>query len=266
MSYIQSKSLPPTAKLLFKTTCAIVSTYRPFRKFVKMAEVTDDMRITKFATRPTAAPTSIPALNLNPSLPAIKTLVNFLDDINSFVSAEEPYSVKADEQGVQIGDFLVNNIELATAVKDARDKLDEFLNKGLSNLLKKDIDISVTYFKNWAGNQELSNGLLLLAQPKRAEHVKRIVKAVKTFNEDTSIPQQIKVRLNVHVYCCTGKYLFNFNPQIGCGGAYHSWSPLFPDKSTTTQIGLLLSMYNLTLNHDDPGDIITPDRIRLNDG
>ena len=60
--------------------------------------------------------------------------------------------------------------------------------------------------------------------------------------------------------------LFNFNPQIGCGGAYHSWSPLFPDKSTTTQIGLLLSMYNLTLDPDDLGDIIIPNRIGLNHG
>ena len=165
-----------------------------------MAEVTDDMRVVKFATRPTAAPTSIPEANLIPSFPTIKTFVNFLDDINSFLSAEEPYSVKADEQGVQIGNFLVNNIELATAVKSARDKLDEFLNKGISNLFKKYIDISVTYFKNWADNQELSNGLLLLAQPKRAKHVKRIVEAVKKFNEDTSIPQEIKVRLYVHAF------------------------------------------------------------------
>ena len=185
----------------------MVSIYRSFGQLVKMAEVTDDMRVMKFATRPTAAPTSIPAINLNQSFPAIKTFVNFLDDINSFSSAEEPYSVKADEQGVQIGDFLVNNIELATAVKDARDNLDKFLNKGIGNLLKKDIDISVTYFKNWAGNQELSNGLLLLVQPKTAKHVKRIVEAVKKFNKDTTIPQQIKVRLCVHECCNTSKYL-----------------------------------------------------------
>ena len=78
-------------------------------------------------------------------------------------------------------------------------------NQFFSNLSDKDIDISVTYFKNWAGNQELSNGLLLLVQPKTAEHVKRIVKAVKKFNEDTSIPQKIKVRLCVHECCNTSK-------------------------------------------------------------
>ena len=195
------KFLPRTAKLLYKT--AVVWDY--LAKLVKMAEVTDDMRVRKFATRPTAALMSIPAVNLNPNFPAIKTFVNFLDDLNSFLSAEEPYSVKADEQGVQIGDFLVNNIELATAVKDARDKLNELLSEEFSNLSDKDIDISVTYFKNWAGNQELSNGLLLLVQPKTAEHVKRIVKAVKKFNEDTSIPQKIKVRLCVHACCNTSK-------------------------------------------------------------
>ena len=50
--------------------------------------------------------------------------------------------------------------------------------------------------------------------------------------------------------------------QVGCGGAYHSWTPLYPDKSTTEQVGLLINTYSLLLDpQDDSG---TNRRIYLN--
>ena len=37
--------------------------------------------------------------------------------------------------------------------------------------------------------------------------------------------------------------------QVGCGGAYHSWSPIFPDNSTIDQQGLLINTSNLELKN-----------------
>ena len=39
--------------------------------------------------------------------------------------------------------------------------------------------------------------------------------------------------------------------QVGCGGAYHSWSPIFPDNSTTDHQGLLINTSNLELENSD---------------
>ena len=48
--------------------------------------------------------------------------------------------------------------------------------------------------------------------------------------------------------------------QVGCGGSYHSWSPLFPDGSTKTQQGLLVNTTELKLRKNG---LFSDDRIRI---
>ena len=55
--------------------------------------------------------------------------------------------------------------------------------------------------------------------------------------------------------------------QVGCGGAYHSWTPLYPDKSTTDKVGLLINTYSLLLDPQPvPALGTNGERIRLNLG
>lgn len=48
---------------------------------------------------------------------------------------------------------------------------------------------------------------------------------------------------------------------MGCGGSYHSWSPLFPDGSTKAQQGLLINTTELKLRKNG---LFSDDRIRIN--
>ena len=50
---------------------------------------------------------------------------------------------------------------------------------------------------------------------------------------------------------------------MGCGGSYHSWSPLFPDGSTKAQQGLLINTTELKLNKSGLFTV-SDDRIRIN--
>ena len=54
--------------------------------------------------------------------------------------------------------------------------------------------------------------------------------------------------------------------QVGCGGAYHSWTPLYPDKSTAEQVGLLINTYSLLLDPQMPDLDTNGRRIYLNLG
>ena len=43
----------------------------------------------------------------------------------------------------------------------------------------------------------------------------------------------------IYIHCCC--------TQVGCGGSYHTWAPLYPDPSTTDQFSLLISNRDLLL-------------------
>ena len=98
---------------------------------------------------------------LNISTPwtqAIKDVIKFLD-------IEEPYSAEADEDGIQLAEFLIQNADVSVAINDKKNKLiDE---SGVD-------EVQVTYFKNWAGTLR---GLVLYARPTYIRNVKKLVKA-----------------------------------------------------------------------------------------
>ena len=88
---------------------------------------------------------------------AIKDILNFLD-------LEEPYSVDADEDGNQLAEFLIAHSELSAKINEKKDDLKS----------ESDVDVKVTYFKNWAGTRR---GLILYARPTYIREVKKLVKA-----------------------------------------------------------------------------------------
>lgn len=90
---------------------------------------------------------------------AIKDVLNFLD-------VEEPYSEDADEDGIQLAEFLIEHSTLAAAIKTKKKEL-----KRASG-----VDVEVTYFKNWARTQ---HGLLLYARPTYIREVKKLVRAAE---------------------------------------------------------------------------------------
>ena len=89
---------------------------------------------------------------------AIKDVIKFLD-------VEEPYSAEADEDGIQLAEFLIENADISVAINDMKSKLMD----------KSGVDkVQVTYFKNWAGTRR---GLVLYARPTFVRDVKKLVKA-----------------------------------------------------------------------------------------
>ena len=99
-----------------------------------------------------------------------ESLWNLFKDVWRFLSYEELPSVRADKEGLQIGDFLLKHADIAGEMEEVRSDLEKSINI-------PEIKIEVTYFKNWAGTQ--TRGLLLYAKPETVHHVIAIVKAAK---------------------------------------------------------------------------------------
>ena len=106
------------------------------------------------------------------------TLQSLYDTLKNFTSVEKPYSVKADEDGKTMGDFLVNNATLAVVVEEKR----KALKKAMLSMKSKTSDppeVYVTYFQNWSKSIEESKGLMLIAKPQTAEQVSMLVKGAR---------------------------------------------------------------------------------------
>ena len=86
-------------------------------------------------------------------------------DLMKFLHSEEPYSVKADEDGIDLAEFLIGNADMSVAIDKMKKEL--IHKSGVK-------EVKVTYFKNWG---ETRRGLLLYACPTSIKDVEHLVKA-----------------------------------------------------------------------------------------
>lgn len=112
----------------------------------------------------------------------IQTIAHIREDISAFISTEQPYSVKADREGISKGTFAVQNAALALEVNEMKDKL--------KDRIDKEVYLKVTYFQNWGRTADESNGLLILAKPKTVKQVCQLVKEARELG--------LKVHTHVH--------------------------------------------------------------------
>lgn len=125
--------------------------------------------------------------------PAYKSMVQ---SFNTFVGPEVLHSEAADKEGIAIADFLLKNAELIQMVEEKRKKLQEETSSQIKQLAGPlhDLEIKITTFRNWAGNSEESNGLMLYAKPETVSQVRGIIKAAGKMDPI------IKVNLNFQHY------------------------------------------------------------------
>ena len=63
-----------------------------------------------------------------PQLPAWgETIINMISDLNRFLGSEPPFSEKANQNGVEIGQFVVENRDIATEVEAKRQNLQDYM-------------------------------------------------------------------------------------------------------------------------------------------
>ena len=102
-------------------------------------------------------------------------------DVIKFLDIEEPYSAEADEDGIQLAEFLIQNADISVAINNKKSKLID----------KSGFDeVQVTYFKNWAGTQR---GLVLYARPTYIRDVKKLVKACGELGIKVSLLTQLLI-------------------------------------------------------------------------
>ena len=124
---------------------------------------------------------------------ALKTIKHLVEDITAFTSVEEPYSVQADIEGIEAGEFMVEHADVVMIVKERRDDLQTWINWHDWHTLGCDQPkVSVMYFKNWANNAIKSNGLMLHCKPTHVHQVGKLIEGVKKMNEQEGKPK-IKV-------------------------------------------------------------------------
>ena len=118
--------------------------------------------------------------------------VNLFEDIYKFVTEEPPNSVKADERGITIGEFVIDNPTLAAVMKSKRDELQELIGS------PPDFpQVSVTYFQNWADTT--GSGLLLHAKPTTVAHVALLVEKARELDLKVQYAQaRVQVILCMH--------------------------------------------------------------------
>ena len=95
--------------------------------------------------------------------------INFFQDIFRFVTEEIPNSERADEEGIAMGEFIIDNPALAAIMKVKRD--------ALQDMVGSTPKVSVTYFKNWASTS--GSGLLLHAKPTTVAEVALLVEKAR---------------------------------------------------------------------------------------
>ena len=132
-----------------------------------MAAHDDDMRVRSYSLA--EAPVDFSSWPLSEDVES-KGLFNTpwtqaIKDLKKFLHTEDPYSVKADEDGIELADFLIKNADLSAEI-----------NKKKEDLIHKSgvKDVKVTYFKNWGDTRQ---GLFLYACPTEIGDVKDLVKA-----------------------------------------------------------------------------------------
>ena len=103
-------------------------------------------------------------------------------DALDFITSDKLYSDKSDEEGIATAAFLLEHSELIKIVEKRREDLQRAAN---------DVPIKTTMFRNWAGNVDISNGLLLYCQPSTVEQVIHIIKAVNSLKN-----------IKVDLLCC----------------------------------------------------------------
>ncbi|XP_011410297.1 PREDICTED: uncharacterized protein LOC105316795 [Amphimedon queenslandica] len=140
-----------------------------------------------------------------------------IQNINTFVAPEVLNSSQADKQGLATADFLLSNAELVMIVEDKRKELQQKVSDEEGS---ECLEIKMTVFGNWAGNLDRSSGLILYCKPKNVSQVKAVIKAAG------------KMKPIV---------------KVGFGGAYHTWTPLFPEKCTKDSSSIILNMCDLSL-------------------
>ena len=96
--------------------------------------------------------------------------VNLLHDT---ISGQAPNSVQADKKGITLGQFLVENADIAKELEETRKKFEHHI---LPDITDKIPDVSITCFENWAST---TTGLLLHAKPTTVRQVKYLVKKAK---------------------------------------------------------------------------------------
>ena len=98
--------------------------------------------------------------------------INLYQDIFKFVTENEtPNSVKADEEGIVMGEFIVENPMLAAIMRQKRD--------ALQTMVGATPKVSVTYFQNWASTT--GSGLLLHAKPTTVAEVALLVEKARNW-------------------------------------------------------------------------------------
>lgn len=93
-----------------------------------------------------------------------------------------PYSVKADKEGIFTGELIARNADLAKELEVLRDQLMQQVPL---------LDISITFFQNWGFTEA---GLLLHVKPKTREQVVNLVTAANNLG--------IKVILYIYDQYC----------------------------------------------------------------
>lgn len=114
--------------------------------------------------------------------PALKSYINAIQDIKSFLGPEIPNSVAADKQGLATADFLLENADLVKEVEVVRAELEAKANRKIVKFLFGSVSIKITQFQNWGGNVDESNGLMLYVKPKNTQQVQGVIKAAGQMN------------------------------------------------------------------------------------
>lgn len=98
-----------------------------------------------------------------------------IEDLIKLINVEEPDSVKADKDGIELAEFLIANAHISVAIDKKKEKL---IKKSGVN------EVKVTYFKNWGDTRQ---GLVLYVCPTSISDVERLVQACEHMGIKVSV-------------------------------------------------------------------------------